>query len=208
MKKISKTLDFMAKIGYNIKEHKKTQKSRSKSYSSIVNGRIKEKGGLMAKIEEKVEELIKDKIENIGYSLYDVEYAKEGPNYYLRVYIDSPNGIDLNDCEKVSNEINDVLDEANYIKEQYFLEVSSPGIERILRKDSHLEQNVGNQVEVKLFKKDENGNKNYIGELKGFDEDTITVEVTDKIDEVKIERKNIAQIKTVYDWDNVINDEN
>ena len=208
MKKISKTLDFMAKIGYNIKEHNKTQKSRSKSYSSIVNGRIKEKGGLMAKIEEKVEGLIKDKIENIGYSLYDVEYAKEGPNYYLRIYIDSPNGIDLNDCEKVSNEINDVLDEANYIKEQYFLEVSSPGIEKILRKDSHLEQNVGNQVEVKLFKKDENGNKNYIGELKGFDEDTITVEVTDKIDEVKIERKNIAQIKTVYDWDNVINDEN
>ena len=208
MKKISKTLDFMAKIGYNIKEHKKTQKSRSKSYSSIVNGRIKEKGGLMAKIEEKVEGLIKDKIENIGYSLYDVEYAKEGPNYYLRIYIDSPNGIDLNDCEKVSNEINDVLDEANYIKEQYFLEVSSPGIERILRKDSHLEQNIGNQVEVKLFKKDENGSKNYIGELKEFDEDTIIVGATDKIDEVKIERKNIAQIKTVYDWDNVVNDEN
>lgn len=156
----------------------------------------------MAKIEEKVEELIKDKIENIGYSLYDVEYAKEGPNYYLRVYIDSPNGIDLNDCEKVSNEINDALDEANYIKEQYFLEVSSPGIERILRRDSHLEQNIGNQVEVKLFKKDENGSKNYIGELKEFDEDTITVEATDKIDEVKIERKNIAQIKTVFDWNN------
>ena len=205
MKKISKTLDFMAKIGYNIKEHKKRQKSRSKSYSSIVNGRIKEKGGLMAKIEEKVEELIKDKIENIGYSLYDVEYAKEGPNYYLRIYIDSPNGIDLNDCEKVSNEINDVLDEANYIKEQYFLEVSSPGIERILRKDSHLEQNIGNQVEVKLFKKDENGNKSYIGELKEFDEDTITVEA---IEEIKIERKNIAQIKTIYDWDNDVNDEN
>ena len=159
----------------------------------------------MAKIEEKVKELIKDKIENIGYSLYDVEYAKEGPNYYLRIYIDSPNGIDLNDCEKVSNEINDVLDEANYIKEQYFLEVSSPGIERILRKDSHLEQNIENQVEVKLFKKDENGNKSYIGELKEFDEDTITVEA---IEEVKIERKNIAQIKTIYDWDNNVNDEN
>ena len=162
----------------------------------------------MAKIEEKVEELIKDKIENIGYSLYDVEYAKEGPNYYLRIYIDSPNGIDLNDCEKVSNEINNVLDEANYIKEQYFLEVSSPGIERILRKDSHLKQNIGNKVEVKLFKKDENGNKSYIGELKEFDEDTITVEVADKIDEVKIERKNIAQIKTVFDWDNDDNDVN
>ena len=150
----------------------------------------------MAKIEERVEELIKDKIENIGYILYDVEYAKEGPNYYLRIFIDSEKGIDLNDCEKVSNEINEKLDEADYIKEQYFLEVSSPGIERILRKDRHLEQNIGKQVEAKLFKKDENGSKNYIGELKKFDEETVT------IDEVKIERKNIAQLKTVYEWGN------
>ena len=150
----------------------------------------------MAKIEERVEELIKDEIENIGYSLYDVEYAKEGPNYYLRIFIDSKNGIDLNDCEKVSNEINEKLDEADYIKEQYYLEVSSPGIERILRKDTHLEQNIGKQVEAKLFKKDENGSKNYIGELKKFDEETVT------IDEIKIERKNIAQIKTIFEWGN------
>ena len=150
----------------------------------------------MAKIEERVEGLIKDKIENIGYSLYDVEYAKEGPNYYLRIFIDSEKGIDLNDCEKVSNEINEKLDEADYIKEQYFLEVSSPGVERILRKDKHLEQNIGKQVEAKLFKKDENGSKNYIGELKKFDEETVT------IDEVKIERKNISQIKTIYEWGN------
>ena len=155
----------------------------------------------MAKIEEKVEELIKDKIENIGYSLYDVEYAKEGPNYYLRIYIDSTKGINLNDCEKVSNEINEVLDEADYIKEQYYLEVSSPGVERILRKDNHLEQNIGNQVETKLFKKDEKGNKSYIGELKAFDSETVTIETTE---EIKIERKNIAQIKIVYNW----NDEN
>ena len=150
----------------------------------------------MAKIEERVEELIKDKIENIGYSLYDVEYAKEGPNYYLRIFIDSEKGIDLDDCEKVSNEINEKLDEADYIKEQYFLEVSSPGVERILRKDRHLEQNIGKQVEAKLFKKDENGSKNYVGELKKFDEQTVT------IDEVKIERKNIAQLKIVYEWGN------
>ena len=148
----------------------------------------------MAKIEEKVEELLKDKIENIGYNLYDVEYAKEGQNYYLRIFIDSPKGIDLNDCEKVSNEINEILDQADYIKEQYFLEVSSPGVERILRKDSHLAQNLGKQVEVRLYKKDENGNKNYIGELKAFDNDTIT------IDQFKFDRKNIAQLKTVFDW--------
>ena len=151
----------------------------------------------MAKIEEKVENLIKDKIEKLGYDLYDVEYAKEGPNYYLRIYIDSEKGIDLNDCEKVSNEINEVLDEADYIKEQYYLEVSSPGIERVLRKDRHLEQNIGKQVEAKLFKKDKTENKSYIGELKSFDEETITIKAKE---EVKIERKNIAQIKTVYNW--------
>ena len=153
----------------------------------------------MAKIEEKVEQLVKDKIENIGYDLYDVEYAKEGPNYYLRIYIDSPKGIDLNDCEKVSNEINDMLDEADYIKEQYYLEVSSAGIERILRKDKHLEQNIGKKVEVRLFKKDTNGNKEYIGELVKFEAETITIRTEE---EIKIERKDIAQIKTIYEWGN------
>ena len=80
----------------------------------------------MASIEEKVEKLLKAKIESIGYELYDVEYSKEGKNYFLRIFIDEPEGIDLQDCEKVNNEINDILDEADYIKEQYFLEVSSP----------------------------------------------------------------------------------
>jgi len=150
----------------------------------------------MSKIEEKVENLIKEKIENLGYDLYDVEYAKEGPNYFLRIFIDKPEGIDLSDCEKVNNEIVDKLDEADYIKEQYFLEISSPGIERILKKDKHLEQNIGAEVQIKLFKKDENGQKEYQGILKAFNENTITIE-----QEINIERKNIAQIKTVYNWE-------
>lgn len=79
----------------------------------------------MANIEEKVENLLKPIIEDLGYDLYDVEYAKEGKNYYLRIFIDKEDGIDLNDCEKVSNNINEKLDEADYIKEQYYLEVSS-----------------------------------------------------------------------------------
>lgn len=149
----------------------------------------------MANIEEKVESLIKPKIENIGYELYDVEYSKEGKNYFLRVFIDKPEGIDLTDCEKVNDEINDVLDEANYIKEQYFLEVSSPGIERVLRKDKHLEKNIGTEINIKLFKKDDNGNKEYQGILKGFDENNIELE-----ENIIIERKNIAQIKTIYHW--------
>lgn len=148
----------------------------------------------MASIEERVENLVKNKIESIGYELYDVEYIKEGKNYFLRIFIDKDDGIDINDCERVNNEITDILDEANYIKEQYFLEVSSPGIERIIRKDKHLKKYIGNKIHLKLFRKDEKGNKEYIGILKDFNEDEIILE-NDKID-----RKNIAQIKTVYDW--------
>ena len=152
----------------------------------------------MANIEEKVENLLKSKIESIGYELYDVEYAKEGPNYFLRIFIDKPDGIDLEDCEKVNNQIMEELDQADYIKEQYFLEVSSPGIERILRKDKHLEQNIGSEVQVKLFKKDENSKKEYIGTLKSFNDESIFIECEE---EVQILRKNIAQIKTIYKWD-------
>lgn len=152
----------------------------------------------MANIEEKVENLLKPIIEKTGYELYDVEYAKEGKNYFLRIFIDSEKGIDLNDCEKVNDAITDILDEQNYIKEQYFLEVSSPGVERILRKDKHLEQNIGQEVNVKLFKKDENGKKDYLGSLVSFNEDNIVVEENDA--KAIIERKNIAQIKKVYNW--------
>lgn len=152
----------------------------------------------MANIEEKVTSLIEPIIEKIGYELYDVEYNKEGKNYFLRIYIDQEKGIDLNDCEKVNNAITDILDEKNYIKEQYFLEVSSPGIERILRKDKHLEKSIGEEINIKLFKKDERGNKEYIGNLIGYDENYIQIKQDN--DDIKIERKNISQIKTVYHW--------
>ena len=153
----------------------------------------------MASIEEKVEKLLKPIIENLGYELYDVEYAKEGKNYYLRIFIDNEKGIDLNDCEKVNDSITDILDEENYIREQYFLEVSSPGIERVLRKEEHLKKSIGEEINIKLFKKDEKGNKEYLGRLKDFDQNEIIIEQEEN--EIKIEIKNIAQIKTVYNWD-------
>lgn len=129
----------------------------------------------MASIEERVETLLKPTIEKIGYELYDVEYAKEGKNFFLRIFIDKPEGIDLNDCEKVNNAINDILDEADYIKEQYFLEVSSPGIEKILKKDRHLEQNKGKEIGIKLFQKDEEGKKEYQGILQNHEKNSITI---------------------------------
>lgn len=151
----------------------------------------------MASIEEKVETLIEKSVNDLGYELYDVEYAKEGKDYYLRIFIDKPDGIDLNDCEKVNDGINDLLDEADYIKEQYFLEVSSPGIERTLRKDKHLKANIGNIVEIKLFRPIEK-QKVLQGILKEFNKENLIIETEDK--NIEIERKDISVIKTVYQW--------
>lgn len=152
----------------------------------------------MASIEEKVENLLQDKIKELGYELYDVEYAKEGKNYFLRIFIDSEKGIDLNDCEKVNDGIMDLLDEADYIKEQYFLEVSSPGIERILKKDKHLDLSLGEEIEVNLFKPLDK-KKTLDGILTGYDESSITMMYEN--DEITIERKNISLMKLKYNWD-------
>ena len=147
----------------------------------------------MASIEERVENLLKDKIENIGYELYDVLYLKEGKNYILRIVIDNEKGIDLNDCETVNNEITDLLDEVDYIKEQYFLEVSSPGIERVLRKDWQLKKYLGEEVEIRLFKKDEYGQKEYIAKLIEVTEEYLKIQNEEQ--ELKIDRKNISLVK-------------
>lgn len=151
----------------------------------------------MASIEEKVEDLLRPVVNSIGYKIYDIEYAKEAKNYFLRIFIDKENGsIDLEDCEKVNNAITDILDEANYIKEQYFLEVSSPGVERIIRKDTQLQENIGKNIEVRLFKP-LNGQKIYQGILKEFNDQEIIIENDNN---VNIPRKNISLIKTVYNW--------
>ena len=148
-------------------------------------------------IETKVENLLNDVIQNLGYELYDVIYAKEAKDFYLRIIIDKENGIDLNDCEKVNDAINDILDEADYIKDQYFLEVSSPGVERVLRKPKHFQSQIGNEILVKLFKPLEK-KKEFTGILKSYSEEELVLIQDDK--EVKIEVKNIALARTVFDW--------
>lgn len=151
----------------------------------------------MANIEEKVEMLLQSRINELGYELYDVEYAKEGKNYFLRIFIDKQDGIDLNDCEKVNDGIMELLDEADYIKEQYFLEVSSPGIERNLRKDKHLDGAMGEEIEVNLFKPFDK-KKKLQGVLTGYDENTITMMYEN--DEIAINRKDISHMKTIFEW--------
>lgn len=153
----------------------------------------------MASIEEKVESLIKEKIQELGYELYDVQYAKEGKDYFLRVFIDKEDGIDLNDCEKVSNEINPLLDEKDFIKEMYFLEVSSPGIERILRKDEHLKNSIGKEIEVKLFKPIEK-QKEFVGILEDYNGEKIILGLEENEEKIEIERKNISLMKLKFNW--------
>lgn len=148
-------------------------------------------------IEQKVSELLENDINSLGYELYDVLYVKEGKEYYLKIVIDSSNGISIEDCEKVSRQIDLKLDEVDYIKDQYFLEVSSPGVERILRKEKHYEDNIGKVVQVNLYNKTENGQKQIIGKLEENQKDFIIITEENKI---KIDKNNIALAKIVYEW--------
>lgn len=106
------------------------------------------------------------------------------------------NGIDLNDCEKVNNGINDIIDKADYIKEQYFLEISSPGVERVLRKERHLEENIGKEIMINLFKPI-NNQKQIEGILNKYDDNKIYIQQEEI---VEIERKNISLIKLKFEW--------
>ena len=147
-------------------------------------------------IESKVEVLVKPIIEKLDYTLYDVQYVKEGNDYYLRIIIDKNDGISIDDCEKVNNGINDILDEVDFIGDAYFLEVSSPGLERILRKTEHFKQQLGNKIRIKLFKPI-NKQKQYEGILKSYTEDLLGLEIENET--INFEKSNIAQVKTVSD---------
>ena len=173
----------------------------------------------MANIEEKVETLLSKTITDLGYELYDVVYEKEAQDYYLRIFIDSPKGIGLDDCEKVNNEITGLLDEAEYIKEQYFLEVSSTGVERALRKDKHFAQNLGKEITINLFKpirlqekkekeeiekgKKKKNKKASIKQLDGILESANSEEIVINIEEkqLTISKKDIANVKLKYHWE-------
>ena len=150
--------------------------------------------------EAKAEELLAPIVEKMGIEIYDVEYVKEGSDYYLRAYIDKPEGVNINDCEAVSRAFWDALDEADPIEEAYILEVSSPGLGRTLKKDRHLEKSIGEEVEIKLFKAVDakTKQKEFSGNLARFDEKTITIQ--SEGNEMTFERSNIALIRLALDF--------
>ncbi len=152
-------------------------------------------------IESTCEELVLPIIEERGFELVDVEYVKEGSNYYLRVYADKEGGITINDCVDVSRALNPKLDAYDKeFKDPYILEVSSPGLLRPLKKDKDFARNLGKMIEIKLFKPLENSKvKEFEAELKEYDEKTITV-FTDEDEETVIERGNLALVRLAFDF--------
>jgi len=146
--------------------------------------------------EAKTEEILKPIADKHNVSIYDVEFVNEAGEWYLRAYIDKEGGVTIDDCEKVSRDLSDALDAKDYIDEAYYLEVSSPGLGRALKKDRHLAASIGEAVELKTYKPIEK-KKEFAGILKGFTEDTITIE-TEGVD-TEFKRNEIALIKLALD---------
>lgn len=145
-------------------------------------------------IEEQVAEFTQPVVEPLGLELVDVEFVKEGANWYLRVYIDKPGGVEVEDCQEVSGKVSDLLDQRDPIPQAYFLEVSSPGLDRPLKKDKDFERYSGELVKVNTYAPID-GKKSFTGNLLGLQEDGIHLEVKgqemvfprDKVSSVRLE---------------------
>lgn len=148
--------------------------------------------------ERKTEQLLEPIIKENDFEIYDVEYVKEGSNYYLRIFIDKENGITIDDCELVSRRMSDLLDKDDFIPDSYILEVSSPGLGRQLKRDKHFEKSIGEEVEVKLYKQ-LNKKKEYVGLLVTFDQNTITIELEDG-SRMEFKRSDIATVRLTFDF--------
>ena len=147
--------------------------------------------------EAKTEELLMPIAEANHVEIYDIEYVKEGSDWYLRAYIDKEGGVTINDCESVSRALSDELDKADFIEDAYILKVSSPGLGRTLKKDKHLQKSLLQEVELKTYKP-VLGSKEFAGILKAFDEKTVTILSEDE--EMVFERADIATIKLALDF--------
>ena len=144
-------------------------------------------------IEQTIEELVSPIVDDKGFEIVDIEYVKEAGEYYLRIFLDKEGGISLNDCESVSRELSEILDVKDPIKDNYFLEVSSPGLDRPLKKDKDFLRYKGRDIEIKLYKP-LNGSKQFEGQLVGLDEDKNIVVVIDN-NEVEFNKKDVALVR-------------
>ena len=148
--------------------------------------------------ESRTEALVSPILDERGWELVDVEFGKEGSNWYLRAYIDKPGGITVDDCEIVSRALEAKLDSENFISEAYILEVSSPGLGRAIRKDKDYVRNEGKEIELRLYKPFEH-EKEWRGVLTGWNADSVTITVEDDR-EIVFARKDLALVREAFDW--------
>ncbi len=145
-------------------------------------------------IKETVRLLVEPTVNGLGYRIWDVTYSKIGADYHLEITIDKDGGINIDDCEKVHRAIDPVLDECDPIESFYYLEVSSPGIERELRTDEHIALSLGQRVEARLFTQ-KDGKKSFVGTLLAFDGENVTLECDST---VVLNKTEISKLTTIY----------
>ena len=148
--------------------------------------------------EARTEELLKPIVEAVGVEIYDVEYVKEGSDFYLRCYIDRDGGVNIQDCETVSRALSDQLDAEDYIEDAYILEVSSPGLGRPLKKEKDYIRSMGKEVEIRTYRAI-NREKEFYGILSAYDENTVTIKTEDGT-EMTFEKSDIALIRLAFDF--------
>jgi ribosome maturation factor RimP len=147
------------------------------------------------RVEEIVEELVNPVLVKNNFELIDIEYVKEGPNWYLRIYIDKPNGITIDDCQVVSEYLSDELDRVDPIEHSYILEVSSPGVDRPLKAERDFKKFVGRDIDVKLYAPIE-GNKEFTGKLLGLEDGSVFIEVNGE--RMSIPKDRIASARLAF----------
>ena len=148
--------------------------------------------------EQQTEELLEPIVTGHGFELVDVEYVKEAGTWYLRAYIDKPGGITVDDCEVVSRQFSDILDEKDYIEDAYIFEVSSPGLGRPLKKEKDFKRSMGEEVESRTYRAIDR-QKEFTGILKAYDKDTVTIAYEDDTEQV-FNKSDIALIRLALDF--------
>lgn len=148
--------------------------------------------------EQKTEELLLPIIEKYQFELVDVEYVKEGSNWYLRAYIDKPGGITVDDCEVVSRALSELLDQNDFIEDSYILEVSSPGLGRPLKKEKDFQRSLGEEVEIRTYRAI-NRQKEFVGILKAYDKECVTIKYEDETEQTFL-KSDIALIRLAFDF--------
>jgi len=146
-------------------------------------------------IRETVREAIEPTVTELGYSIWDITYSKIGADYHLEITIDNEAGINIDDCERVHRAIDPILDERDPIEGFYYLEVSSPGIERELRTPEHIRLSLGAKVEAKLFTV-KDGRKSVVGALKSYDGESVVI--SDGESDTTLLESEISKLTTVY----------